>query len=166
MKEIFRKMVHTDQELRKRPFNKMLSFTLFIVVLDPFAKRRANLHMNKKRNLWWFKWYRVVWVVFPLSGGGGGVGGCVRLQAGYLILKGKGGRQQFTGEKCPRMLWKKWHVIYFGQYDWLRGKNTLEMLLRWKKRWQLFLAVTALQFLATVRDQKLFWSKFGRRCVL
>ena len=51
---------------------------------------------------------------------------------------GKGGRQQFTGEKCPRMFWKKWHVIYFGQYDLLRGKNTHEMLLRWKKRWQLF----------------------------
>ena len=31
-----------------------------------------RLHMNKKRNLWWFKWYRVVWVVFPLSGGRGG----------------------------------------------------------------------------------------------
>ena len=29
-----------------------------------------------------------------------------------------------------------------------------------------FLAVTALQFLATVRDQKLFWSKFWRKCVL
>ena len=30
----------------------------------------------------------------------------------------------FTGEKCLRMLWKKWHVIYFGQCHWLRGKNS------------------------------------------
>ena len=66
----------------------------------------------------------------------------------------------FTGKKCLPMLWKKWHAIYFGQCHWLWGKNAREMLLRWKKRWQLFLAVTALQFLATVRDQKLFWSKF------
>ena len=29
-----------------------------------------------------------------------------------------------------------------------------------------FLAVTALQFLATVRDQKLFWSEFWNKCVL
>ena len=28
------------------------------------------------------------------------------------------------------------------------------------KRWQLLLAVIALQFLSTVSDQKLFWSKF------
>ena len=28
------------------------------------------------------------------------------------------------------------------------------------------MAMTALQFLATVGDKKLFWSKFGRKCVL
>ena len=67
----------------------------------------------------------------------------------------------FTGEKCLRMLCKKWHVIDLGQCHWLR-----EMFLRWKKRWQLFLAVTTLQFFATARDQKLFWSKFWRRCIL
>ena len=52
------------------------------------------------------------------------------------------------------------------QCHWLRGKNAREMLLRWKEQWRLFLAVTALQFLATVRDQKLFWSKVWRKCVL
>ena len=36
----------------------------------------------------------------------------------------------FTGEKCLRMLCKKWHVIDFGQCHWLRGKNAREMLLR------------------------------------
>ena len=38
----------------------------------------------------------------------------------------------------------------------------------WDERswWQLFLALRALQFHATVRDQKLFWSKFWRKCVL
>ena len=42
----------------------MLPFTLFIVVLDPIVQRRANLHMNKKRNFRSFKWYRVVQMVF------------------------------------------------------------------------------------------------------
>ena len=72
----------------------------------------------------------------------------------------------FTGEKFLRMLCKKWHVIDFGQCHWLRGKNTREMLLRGKKRWQLFIAVTALKFLAIVRHQKFIWSKFWRKCVL
>ena len=45
--------------------------------------------------------------------------------------------QDFTGEKCLRMLCKKLHLIYFGQCHWLRGKNAREMLLRWKKQWQL-----------------------------
>ena len=35
-------------------------------------------------------------------------------------------------------------------------RNVVEM----KEAMAAFLAVTALQFLATVRDQKLFWSKF------
>ena len=43
-----------------------------------------------------------------------------------------------TWRRSPAKLWKKWHVIYFGQCHWLRGKNAREMLLRWKKRWQLF----------------------------
>ena len=43
--EIFLKIAHTDnQETRKRLFNKMLPCTLFIVVRDPFAQKRANLH--------------------------------------------------------------------------------------------------------------------------
>ena len=37
-----------------------------------------------------------------------------------------------------------------------RPRNVVEM----KEAMVAFLAVTALQFLATVRDQKLFWSKF------
>ena len=53
--------------------------------------------------------------------------------------------RDFTGEKCLRMLCKKLHVIYFGQCHWLRGKNAREMLLRWKKRWQLFMAVPKIQ---------------------
>ena len=36
--------------IKKRLVNKMLPFTLFIVMLDPIVQRRANLHMNKKRN--------------------------------------------------------------------------------------------------------------------
>ena len=69
----------------------------------------------------------------------------------------------FTGKKCWRMLCKN---MTRDRFHWLQGENAREMLLRWKKRWQLFLAVTALQFLATVRGQKLFWPKLWRECIL
>ena len=41
-------------------------------------------------------------------------------------------------------------------------RNVFDM----KETMAAFLAVTALQFVATVRDQKLFWSKFWRNCVV
>ena len=86
---------------------------------------------------------------------------CRALLAALLLRRSGANMMEdgFTSEKCLRMLCKKWHVIYFGQCHWLWGKNARKMLLRWMERWQLFLAVTALQFLATVRDRKFY---FGR----
>ena len=58
-------------------------------------------------------------------------------------------------KNVKRVRCKKWQVIDFGQSHWLRGKNTREMLLRWKKWWLLFWQRHRCDFLATVRGPEL-----------
>ena len=78
-------------------------------------------------------------------------------QLSMAVTAGSPAKNVYAGPSTHVL--QKWHVIYFGQCHWLRGKNAREVLLRWKKRWQLFLAVAAVAISCHCKRSKIILVK-------
>ena len=74
--------------------------------------------------------------------------------------------QHSSGEKCLRMRRDINHVVDFRQSHWLRGKIPAKHCQDERRNGSFFRQWWCCGFVATVRDRKLFWSKFLVICVV